>query len=288
MTDEKNPKANSPQSGELLHPAAKVSFGRRLVNYFLTGLVIAGPIGITLYIAWSLIGFVDAFVKPLIPAQYNPDSYLPVHVPGFGLAVAVVFIMLLGFLGANLVGRSLVQMGERFFSRLPMISTLYSGLKQIFETVVTQSNKSFKQVGLIQYPRPGLWAVVFISKEAEGEVAALVDGDEPIMSCFLPTTPNPTSGFLLFVPASQVKMLDMSTEEAAKLIISAGLVSPEYTAATQKLAEKSGAAKAATTKTTMTKSTRAKRTATPRTSTKKPTAKKPATKTPATKKAEAK
>lgn len=242
MNDKSKSPNNAAAQGEPAQSHAKVSFGRRLVNYFLTGLVIAGPIAITAYIAWWIIGLVDDFVKPLIPAQYNPDSYLPVHVPGFGLMVAVIFIMLLGFFAANLVGRSLVQMGERFFSRLPMISTLYSGLKQLFETVVTQSNKSFKQVGLIQYPRPGLWAIVLISTEAKGEIAHKVHGDEPIMSCFLPTTPNPTSGFLLFVPVSQVTILDMSTEEAAKMIISAGLVSPEYRRKTGELAASSGAA----------------------------------------------
>lgn len=247
MNDNKSEEPTSPLLGDIHHNHKGVGFGRRLVNYFLTGLVIAGPIGITLYIAWWIIGFVDDIVKPLIPPQYHPDSYLSVHVPGFGLAVAVVFIMLLGFLAANLVGRSLLQFGERFLSRLPMISTLYNGLKQIFETVVTQSNKSFKQVGLIQYPRPGLWAIVLISTEAKGEVAEKVHGDDQVMSCFLPTTPNPTSGFLLFVPKSEVTILDMSTEDAAKLIISAGLVSPEYKRRTAELAAKSGAtAKAAT------------------------------------------
>jgi uncharacterized membrane protein len=242
VNDESTPAKNTTANSDLPQGHTKVSFGRRLVNYFLTGLVIAGPIAITVYIAWWIIGLVDDFVKPLIPPQYNPDTYLPVHVPGFGLMVAVVFIMLLGFFAANFVGRTLVQMGERFFSRLPMISTLYSGLKQIFETVVTQSNKSFKQVGLIQYPRPGLWAIVLISTEASGEIAHKVEGNEPVMSCFLPTTPNPTSGFLLFVPVSEVTILDMTTEEAAKLIISAGLVSPEYQKQTAKLAASSGAA----------------------------------------------
>lgn len=249
MNDDPDLKSPTNPLGDHLQPHAKVSFGRRLVNYFLTGLVIAGPIGITVYIAWWLIGLVDDVVKPLIPARYSPDYYLPVHVPGFGLLVAVAFIILLGFFAANLVGRSLVQLGERFFSRLPMISTLYSGLKQIFETVVTQSNKSFKQVGLIQYPRPGLWAIVLISTEAKGEISLRVAGDDPVLSCFLPTTPNPTSGFLLFVPASQVTILDMTTEEAAKMIISAGLVSPDYQKATEKLATRSGAVKkTATTK----------------------------------------
>lgn len=221
------------------HPV-HVSFGRRLVNYFLTGLVIAGPVGITLYIAWWIIGVIDDFVKPLIPYKYNPDSYLGFHVPGFGLMVAVVAIMLLGFLTANLVGRSLVQFGEKILSRLPMISTLYKAIKQLFETVVTQSAQSFRQVGLIQYPRPGLWALVLVSTEAKGEVAEKVDG-EKVLSCFLPTTPNPTSGFLLFVPRKEITLLEMSTEDAAKMIISAGLVSPEYRKMTDELAAASGA-----------------------------------------------
>ncbi len=209
--------------------------GRALTSWFLTGLVIAGPVGITLYVAWWAIGFVDSFVKPLIPAQYTPDNYLPVSVPGYGLLVAILAITVLGFLTANLVGRSLLQFGERLLERLPIVSTLYRGLKQIFETVVNQSTQSFKQVGLIQYPRPGLWAIVLISTEAKGEVQSKVEG-ENIMGCFLPTTPNPTSGFLLFVPRDQIKILDMSTEDAAKLIISAGLVSPEYQALTAELA----------------------------------------------------
>lgn len=220
-----------------------VSFGRRLVNYFLTGLVIAGPVGITLYIAWWIIGVVDDFVKPLIPMRYNPDTYLGFHVPGFGLAVAVVAIMLLGFLTANLVGRSLVQAGEKILSRLPMISTLYKAIKQLFETVVTQSAQSFRQVGLIEYPRKGLWALVLVSTEAKGEVANKVHDAEDggVLSCFLPTTPNPTSGYLLFVPRSEIIILDMTTEDAAKMIISAGLVSPEYQKMTGELAERAGA-----------------------------------------------
>lgn len=216
---------------------AKVSFGRRVVNYFLTGLVIAGPVGITLYIAWWIIGVVDDFVKPLIPPQYNPDSYLPFHLPGFGLVMAAITVTILGFLTANLVGRTLFQFGERLLNRLPMISTLYRALKQLFETVVTQSSQSFKQVGLIEYPRKGIWAIVLISTPAKGEVVDRMQRDEMILSCFLPTTPNPTSGYLLFVPRSEVIILDMSTEDAAKMIISAGLVSPEYQKKTAKLAE---------------------------------------------------
>ncbi len=214
-----------------------ITFGRRLRNYFLTGLMIAGPVGITLYIAWSIIRAVDNLVKPLIPAQYDPNNYLPFDVPGFGLVVAIVAIMALGFLTANLVGRSFVQFGESILARLPMVSTLYGGLKQLFETVMTQSSKTFKQVGIIQYPRPGIWAIVLISTEAKGEVAAKIDNEE-MMGCFLPTTPNPTSGFLLFVPKKDIIILDMNTEEAAKLIISAGLVAPDYQKKIAELAKK--------------------------------------------------
>ncbi len=238
MSDKKQNKKHQEEGEQ--HVGGRLTFGRRLTNYFLTGLMIAGPVGITLYIAWWIIGAVDNFVKPLIPAPYNPDNFLPVYIPGVGLVIAVVSIMLLGFLTANLVGRSLVQFGEKILSRLPMISTLYGGLKQIFETVMTQRSSNFQQVGLIQYPRKGLWAIVLISTKAKGEVAHKVQGDD-VMGCFLPTTPNPTSGFLLFIPRKEITILDMSTEEAAKLIISAGLVTPEYQAKTEQLALQSGA-----------------------------------------------
>ncbi len=208
---------------------------RTVYNWFFTGLVIAGPIGITLYLAWTAIGFVDSFVKPLIPPQYNPDNYLPVIIPGFGLLVGMIAVTILGALTANLVGKSFLQFGDRVLARLPVVSTIYRGLKQIFETAVNQSSKTFKQVGLIQYPRPGLWAIVLISTPAKGEVKEKVDGED-VLGCFLPTTPNPTSGFLLFIPRSEIKILDMATEDAAKLIISAGLVSPEYERKTSKLA----------------------------------------------------
>jgi uncharacterized membrane protein len=233
MMNDKNDKKHSDDQADHGH---HVGPGRRLTNYFLTGLVIAAPIGLTIYITWSIIRIVDDFVKPLIPAQYNPDTYLPITVPGFGLVIAFIAIVLLGFLTANLVGRTLVQFGESILHRMPFVSVLYRGLKQIFETVVSQSHSNFKQVGLIQYPREGLWALVFISTSAKGEVADKVRGDD-IISVFLPTTPNPTSGFLLFVPRKDITILDMSVEDGAKLVISAGLVSPEYQAKMAELAE---------------------------------------------------
>ncbi|HSM40652.1 MAG TPA: DUF502 domain-containing protein [Afifellaceae bacterium] len=210
----------------------------RLRNYFLTGLVVAAPISITVYLTWTFVHWVDSWVKPLIPRSYNPDSYLPFSVPGVGLVFAIFLLTLLGFLTANIVGRSIVSYGEMLLARMPLVRNLYSGLKQIFQTALSESNRSFNSAGLIEYPRTGLWAIVFIATEAKGEVRTrLEDMDDEIVSVFLPTTPNPTSGFLLFVPRSAIRVLDMTVEEAAKLVISAGLVNPEYQAKTRKLAE---------------------------------------------------
>ena len=194
----------------------------------LTGLVIAGPIGITLWIAWSFIKWIDQLVKPLIPAIYNPETYLPIEVPGVGLIAAVFGLVMIGFLAANIMGRTIFGLGEQILSRMPIIRSVHSGLKQIFETVLSQSGTTFQRAGLIEYPRRGLWAVVFIATEAKGETAVKLNGEDKMLSVFLPTTPNPTSGFLLFVPESDVIELDMSVEDAAKLVISAGLVAPQY------------------------------------------------------------
>lgn len=208
----------------------KPSATARLRNYFLTGLVIAAPISITIYLTWTFISFVDERVKPLIPSIYNPDNYLPFSLPGVGLIVAILAITLLGFITANYLGRSVIAFGERMLSGMPLIRNIYSALKQIFETVLSQKQKSFQKAGIVEYPRKGLYAVVFISTDAQGEVKNKLEGPDgdQIISVFLPTTPNPTSGFLLFVKEDDVIMLDMSVEEAAKLVISAGLVTPEY------------------------------------------------------------
>jgi uncharacterized membrane protein len=210
----------------------------RLRNYFLTGIVVAAPVSITIYLTWTFVNWVDGWVKPLIPKLYNPDHYLPFSVPGVGLLFSIIMLTLLGFLTANIVGRSIVSYGEMLLARMPLVRNLYSGLKQIFQTALSESSRSFNSAGLIEYPRHGLWAIVFIATEAKGEVRTqLEDADTDMVSVFLPTTPNPTSGFLLFVPRSAIRTLDMTVEEAAKLVISAGLVTPEYQKTTKKLAD---------------------------------------------------
>ncbi|QFT32050.1 DUF502 domain-containing protein [Roseibium porphyridii] len=200
----------------------------RLRNYFLTGLVITGPIGITLWLTWTFIKWVDGWVKPFVPRIYNPETYLPFPVPGFGLIVAIFVLTIVGFLAANFLGRSLISVGESLLGRMPLVRNIYSGLKQIFETVLDERGNSFTKAALIEYPRKGLWAIAFISTETKGEVERRLKGKADTMSVFLPTTPNPTSGFLLFVPKEDIVELSMSVEEAAKLVISAGLVSPDY------------------------------------------------------------
>ncbi len=216
------------KKSKLVTGVKPLSTAARLRNYFLTGFVICAPLAITMYLTWSIVQWVDSWVKPYIPAVYNPDEYLPFAVPGFGLVVAILLITLVGFLTANLVGRSIVGYGERLLARMPVVRNVYSALKQIFETVFRENSESFSSVVLVQYPRPGLYALAFVATDTLGEVQARLD--EPAgktVSVFLPTTPNPTSGFLLFVPKTDVIVLDMSVEEAAKLVISAGLVAPD-------------------------------------------------------------
>ena len=198
---------------------------RRLRAYFLAGLVVVAPIAITIWVAWWFISLFDRWVKPFIPDIYNPDNYLPFTVPGVGLVFTVVVITLIGALTANLVGRSLVRIWERILNRMPVLRSIYRGVKQIFHTAFSQGTHNFKSVGIIEYPRPGVHVVAFIARELDSGEIGLPPG-APMYACFMPTTPNPTSGFLFFVYKDQVRLLDISVEDAAKLVISAGLVMP--------------------------------------------------------------
>lgn len=207
---------------DLLRPSA----GTRLRRYFLTGLVIAGPLAITLWVTWWFVNLIDGMVKPLIPVSYLPETYLPYTIPGFGLVIGVLGITLIGFLTANLVGRSLLNAGEAILDRMPIVRGLYKGVKQVFETIFSQSGTSFRKVGMVQFPQPGMWSIVFIAQEAAPEIAGrLPRGDEQI-GVFLPCTPNPTTGFFFYLPRREVVELSISVEDGAKLIMSAGLIQP--------------------------------------------------------------
>jgi len=202
--------------------------GPRLRNYFLTGLVVVGPVGITLYIAYNFITMVDAWVKPYVPSIYNPDSYLPFPLPGVGLVFAVVLLTVIGALAANLLGRSLISVGELMLGRTPIVRNVYRGLKQIFESVVTASSpgQNFQKVALMEFPSKGIWSIVFITGEAAHEINREVPGLD-LVSVFMPTGMLPPSGFVCFVPRKDVMPIRMSVEDAAKIIISAGMVNPE-------------------------------------------------------------
>lgn len=196
-----------------------------LRNSFLTGIVITAPIGATVWVVVSFINFVDNSILPIIPEKYNPETYLPINLPGLGLVIAVVGLTLLGALAANIFGRTLIGLGESVLRRVPFVSNLYEAVKQIIHTIVSGSEKSFQDAVLIQYPREGLWAVGFITADARGELKDFFD--EGVVAVFVPTTPNPTSGFLLYEKLENLHDLEMSVEDAAKLVISAGLVYPD-------------------------------------------------------------
>lgn len=210
----------------------KTSAMTRLRNYFLTGFIVCAPLAITAYIAWSFIGWVDSWVKPYIPIDYNPDTYLAIRVPGFGLIVALVLITLIGFLTANIIGRTVISLGEQILDRMPLVRGIYKALKQIFETALSNKNDMFRTVGLVEYPRKGVWSLVFVAGEKRTEINEKLDeGDDPLIAVFMPCTPNPTTGFLMYVRKSEIVVLDMTIEDGAKLIVSAGLVTPEVKAA---------------------------------------------------------
>ncbi len=204
------------------HP--KPSLWQRTRSNFLTGLVIVAPIVLTAYLIWTVVTFIDAKVVPLVPAMYNPSTYLGKDIPGFGVIIFLIFTAIFGALTKGIFGRQIVRTWENLIDRTPVVRSLYSGLKQIVETVLSQNTATFKDACLIEYPRKGLWVIGFITTEARGEVQEKTQ--ENLISIFVPTTPNPTSGVFVYAPKTDVIYLDMSIEDAAKLVISAGLVIP--------------------------------------------------------------
>lgn len=210
-----------------------------LRNNFIAGLVVIAPIGLTLWLIWTVVGWVDSFVWPFVPDAYQPEelvnrlmgrstadgNWIEVNVRGIGVVVFLIFTMLVGWMGKGLIGRSFLRWGEGLVARVPVMRSIYNAVKQIAETVFAQSETSFDKACLIEYPRKGIWAIGFISTSTKGELLAKANTG-PMTSIFVPTTPNPTSGFLLLLPSKDVIELEMSVEDAAKLVISAGLVYP--------------------------------------------------------------
>jgi uncharacterized membrane protein len=220
---------------------AGLRLGARLRNYFLTGLLIVGPVTITIYIILWFINYVDTWIKPLVPAVYLPETYLPFAVPGMGLVFGIVGLTMIGALAANLLGRSLISFGEMALDNMPIVRNVYRALKQIFESVVnvTGPAQNVQKVGLVEFPSKGIWSLVFVTGEGGGEIAAVKPGgEEDLVSVFMPTGIVPPTGFICFVPRRDVILLKMSAEDAAKIIISGGMVTPDYQARLKQLAER--------------------------------------------------
>jgi uncharacterized membrane protein len=198
----------------------------RLRNYFLTGLILVGPLYITVSLTWWFINWVDDAMRPFIPVSLRTETYLPFRVPGYGVIIALVALTLLGSLTAGLVGRTLVEFGENLLNRMPIVRPIYKTIKQIFETLFSKSGAGFGKVALAEFPT-GMWSVVFLaSPPGHGLTERLPGGGGEYVSCFLPCTPNPTTGFFFYAPRAQVIELDITVEQAMTLIMSAGMAQP--------------------------------------------------------------
>lgn len=208
----------------------------RLRASFLTGLVVIAPVGLTIWLIWSVVGWIDGIVLPMVPLAYHPDRLIQtyfgldpssqINVRGIGVIIFLLFTIIVGWLAKGIIGRSFIRFAEGLVQRTPVVRTIYSGIKQISETIFAQSERSFETACMVEYPRKGAWALGFISIPAKGEISRRPGDDTNLVGVFVPTTPNPTSGFLLFFPQKDIIELDMSVEDAAKLVISAGLVYP--------------------------------------------------------------
>jgi uncharacterized membrane protein len=211
-----------------------------LRGYFIAGILVTGPTALTLYLTWAFVSFIDHSVGSILPKEYNPQTYLPFYIPGIGLIVAVVGLTLVGAATAGVIGRVLLRWSERIMARMPVVRGIYSAVKQIFETVLAKQSKSFREVVLVEWPRRGAWTVGFVTANVEGEIKDIAGEDA--IAIYVPTTPNPTSGYMAFLPRRDVITLKMSVEDAIKYVISTGIVAP---ADARKLAEKHGQSEAA-------------------------------------------
>jgi uncharacterized membrane protein len=225
---------SEPQKTEKLIRAEKPTFFRKIRNTFLSGVFIALPIALTIWLIGKFVIGVDNFIKPLIPARLNPETYLPLDLPfglsittlpGFGLIVGFFLLFVLGTIAKNFFGRTILSLGERLLNRVPIVGAVYNFIKQIVGVVAERQDANFSEVCMVEYPRKDVWVVAFITSDVAGAPAKVLP--EGFANVFVPTTPNPTSGFLLMVHRSEIKLLDMTPEEGAKLIISAGMVTDD-------------------------------------------------------------
>jgi len=215
------------QTGEpARHRREGIGLMGRLRAYFLAGILVTAPIAITVYIAWWFVSLIDGYIRPLIPSVYNPENYLPFSIPGIGVLVVIIAVTLIGAFAAGYVGRLVLGVGEGVVGRMPVVRSVYGGVKQIFETVLAKKSNAFREVVAIQYPRPGVWSLGFITGSAHPEVQVKLAGEaDDIVNVFIPCAP-PTAGYLAMVPRREVTVLNMTVEDGLKLVMSGGIVVP--------------------------------------------------------------
>ena len=216
---------------EMMPPTRKQGLFGWLRGRFFAGMVIAAPLAATFFILQFLITFIDNKVRPLLPPVLKPETYTNYAIPGFGVLVLVIALTFLGAIAANLVGRSLLATTDRLLSRIPIVKNVYAAIKQLTEVLANNQQASFDRVVMVEYPKQGSWCIGFVSSGAQGEIKAHLG--EKFVGVFVPTTPNPTSGFLIYVDKAECIELDMSVEEGAKMILTAGLVVPDHKPATE-------------------------------------------------------
>lgn len=212
--------------GLALFAGLHLTLAARLKAYLFTGILVTAPISITLYLAWLVVDGVDRLVDNLLPVQYHPDQLLPFTLPGLGLLLLLAFLIAVGMVSAGMVGGLLVRLGEAVVGRMPVLRGIHSATKQIFETLLAQKSDAFREVVLVEFPRKDAWSIAFVTGTTRGEVAKVLEGGDDMINVFVPTTPNPTSGYLIFVPRATVRPLRMSVEDGLKLVVSGGLVAP--------------------------------------------------------------
>lgn len=210
------------------HRRERIGLIGRLRAYFLAGVLVTAPIAITIYIAWWFVSFIDGHIRPLIPSSYNPENYLPFSIPGIGVLTVIVVVTLIGAFTAGYVGRLMLGLSEGVVERMPVVRSVYSAVKQIFETVLAKKSNAFREVVVLQYPRPGVWSLGFITGAAHPEVEEVCATDihgEEMVNVFIPCAP-PTTGFLVMAPRHEVKVLNITVEDGLKMVMSGGIVVP--------------------------------------------------------------
>ncbi|MCB1580374.1 MAG: DUF502 domain-containing protein [Rhodospirillales bacterium] len=215
---------NTPNEHREEHGMAKTSLAGRIRRYLLTGIVVTAPITITIYLTYVFLTFIDDKVSRIIPKEWYEGFYGETAIPGLGLIVALTFFIVIGWFATNFLGLLIIRVYEYILDRMPVIRTVYGAIKQIFETIMASQSSAFREAVMLEYPRKGVWSIGFVTGVSKGEVQRVTD--EETINVFVPTTPNPTSGYLLFVPKKELVYLSMTVEEAVKLVVSAGIITP--------------------------------------------------------------